>query len=140
MSVIISKILIILTVLVSFIIPGDVNGATLTVDNEVKSTDAVIEYTYENNTGYVIANECWVEKLEYKIGDNWVEVKVEDEVEDIAFYVNPGATHSSSYDAGLLMPGATYRLTVGYNVVTEFNGATEVGLATTEFEVAGLFE
>ncbi len=140
MSVIISKILIILTVLVSFIIPGDVNGATLTVNNEVKSTDAVIEYTYENNTGYVIADECWVEKLEYKLGDNWVEVSVEDEVEDVAFYVNPGATHSGSYDAGLLVPGATYRLTVGYNVVTSFDGTTEVGLATTEFEVAGLFE
>lgn len=140
MSVLISKVLIIITVLVSFIIPGDVNGAVLTVDNEVKSTEAVIEYTYENKTGYVIANECWVEKLEYKLGENWVNVPVEDEIEETAFYVNPGATHSSSFDAGLLMPGATYRITIGYNVITAFDGATEEGFATTEFEVAGLFD
>ena len=140
MSVLISKLLIIITVLISFILPGDVNGAAITVDNEVKATDAVIEYTLTNETGYVIANDSWVEKLEYKLGDNWIEVNVEDAVIETAFYVNPGATYSDSYDAGVLVPGATYKLTVGYNVATAFDGATEIGLATVEFEVAGLFE
>ncbi len=140
MSVIISKLLIIITVLFSFIMPGDVNGAVVTVDNEVEALDAVIEYTYTNETGYVIANDCWVEKLEYKLGDNWIEVNVNDTVKETAFYVNPGAAYSGSYAAGTLVPGATYRLTIGYNVITAFDGSTEVGLASVEFEVAGLFD
>ncbi len=140
MSVLISKVLIIITVLIAFIIPGDVNGAVATVDNEVKSTDAVIEFTLTNETGYVIANDSWVEKLELKVGDNWAERAVDDAVLETAFYVNPGATYSDSFDAGVLVPGGTYRLTIGYNVATAFDGTTEIGYTTVEFEVAGLFE
>lgn len=135
MSAFISKILIFITVLLSFIMPGDVNGATVKVNNEVKSIDSVIEYTYTNETGYVIADECWVEKLEFKVADRWVEVPVNDTVNDVAFYVNPGDSYSKSYDAGILAPG-TYKLTIGYNVVTEFSGATEKGLSSVEFRVS----
>lgn len=135
MSAFISKILIIITVLLSFIMPGDVNGATVKVNNEVKSTDSVIEYTYTNETGYVISGDCWVEKLEVKVVDRWVEVPVEDAIRDVAFYVNPGDSYSKSFDAGLLAPG-TYKLTIGYNVVTGFSGTTEKGLSSVEFSVS----
>ncbi len=135
MTAIISKLIIFVTVLLSLIFPADVNGAVVTVDNEVKSTDSVINFTYTNETGLVIANDSWVEKLEMKVGDSWIEINVEDEAKPEAFYVNPGDAYSDSYDAGLLLPG-TYKLTVGYNVATDFGGATEVGTSSVEFEVA----
>ncbi len=135
MSAFISQILIFITVLLSFIMPGNVNGAVVTVDNEVKTTDSVIEYTYTNKTGYVIADDCWVEKLELKIGDRWAVVPVNDTVKDVAFFVNPSDTYSKKYDAGALVPG-TYKLTIGYNVVTSFGGGTEVGLSSVEFNVS----
>ncbi len=134
MSAFISQILIFITVLFSFIMPGNVNGAVVTVDKEVKTTDSVIEYTITNETGLVIANDSWVEKLEIKVGDSWVEVPVKDEVKEDAFYVNPDKATSDKYDAGILAPG-TYRLTVGYNVVTDFDGSCEIGLSSVEFEV-----
>lgn len=135
MSAFISQILIIVTVLLSFIMPGNVNGATLKIDKEVKTTDSVIEYTYTNDTGYVIANDCWVEKLELKVGERWVEVPVDDTVREVSFFVNPSDTYTKSYDAGALVPG-TYKLTVGYNVVTKISGATEKGLSSVEFSVS----
>lgn len=135
MSAFISKILIFLTVLFSFIMPGNVNGAVVTVDKEVKTTDAVIEYTITNETKLVIADDTWVETLEMKVGDNWVAVPENDEATEDKFYVHPGDATSDSYDAGILAPG-TYRLTVGYNVATEFDGTCEVGYASVEFDVA----
>lgn len=134
MSAFISQILIFITVLFSFIMPGNVNGAVVTVDKEVKTTDSVIEYTITNETGLVIANDSWVENLEIKVGDSWVKVPVNDEVKADAFYVNPTKATADKYDAGILAPG-TYRLTVGYNVVTDFDGSTEIGLSSVEFEV-----
>lgn len=134
MSAFISQILIFITVLISFIIPGNVNGAVVTVDNEVKTTDSVIEYTVTNKTGLVIADDTWVETLEIKVGDTWISVPVKDDVKEIAFFVNPEKTTSDSYNAGILAPG-TYRLTVGYNVVTAFDGTREVGYGSVEFNV-----
>lgn len=134
MSAFISQILIFITVLISFLIPGNVNGAVVTVDNEVKTTDSVIEYTITNKTGLVIADDSWVETLEIKVGDTWVSVPVKDDVKEIAFFVNPEKTTSDSYNAGILAPG-TYRLTVGYNVVTAFDGTCEVGYSSVEFNV-----
>lgn len=135
MSAFISQILIFITVLISFLIPGNVNGAVVTVDNEVKTTDSVIEYTVTNETGFVIADDSWVETLEIKVGNTWIAVPEIDEVkEDTFFYVNPGKTTSDSYNAGLLAPG-TYRLTVGYNVVTAFDGTCETGYSSVEFDV-----
>ena len=134
MSAIISKILIFVTVLFSFIMPGKVNGAVVEVTNDVKTTDSVIEYTITNETGLVIANDSWVEKLEMKVGDTWVAVPVVDDIKEVAFYVNPNGTTADSYNAGLLAPG-TYRLTIGYNVITAFDETTEVGYAAAEFDV-----
>ena len=134
MASFISKILVFITVLFSMIVPGDVNNAPVTVDNKVTTANSVIEYTYTNKTGYVISNDCWVEKLEVKAGDNWLNVPVEDTVEETAFEVYPGKTYSGSYDAGVLMPG-TYRLTIAYNVITAFDGTKTVGHSSVEFTV-----
>lgn len=134
MSSFISKILVFITVLFAMIAPGDVNKAPVTVDNKVTTANSVIEYTYTNKTGYVISNDCWVEKLEVKAGDKWLNVPVEDTVEETAFEVYPGKTYSGSYDAGVLMPG-TYRLTIAYHVVTAFDGSTTVGNSSVEFNV-----
>lgn len=134
MSAFISQILIFITVLISFLIPGNVNGAVVTVDKEVKTTDSVIEYTLTNETGLVVADDTWVETLEMKVGDAWVAVPEIDEATEDKFYVNPNDATSDSYDAGVLAPG-TYRLTVGYNVVTEFDGTCEVGYSSVEFKV-----
>ena len=134
MTSIISKILVFFTVLFSMIVPGDVNKAPVTIDNKVTTANSVIEYTYTNNTGYVISNDCWVEKLEVKAGDKWLNVPVEDTVEETAFEVYPGKTYSGSYDAGVLMPG-TYRLTIAYNVITAFDGTKTVGNSSVEFSV-----
>ncbi len=134
MSAFISQILIFITVLISFIIPGNVNGAVVTVDKEVKTTDSVIEYTVTNETGLVVADDTWVETLEIKVGDAWVAVPEIDEATEDKFYVNPGDATSDSYNAGVLAPG-TYRLTVGYNVVTAFDGTCEVGYSSVEFKV-----
>lgn len=135
MSALISKFLIFITVLFSFIMPGNVNGAVVSVDKEVKTTDSVIEYTVKNETRLVIADDTWVETLEMKVGDTWIAVPETDEVTDAKFYVNPGDATSDSYNAGLLAPGK-YRLTVGYNVATSIDGAYEVGYASVEFDVA----
>lgn len=135
MSAFISQLLIFITVLISFLIPGNVNGAVVTVDNEVKTTDSVIEYTVTNETGLVIADDSWVETLEIKVGDTWIAVPEIDEADaEAKFYVNPGDATSDSYNAGILAPG-TYRLTVGYNVVTAFDGTCEVGYSSVEFDV-----
>lgn len=134
MSAFISQILIFITVLISFLIPGNVNGAVVTVDKEVKTTDSVIEYTVTNETGLVVADDTWVETLEIKVGDAWVAVPEVDEATEDKFYVNPGDATSDSYNAGILAPG-TYRLTVGYNVVTAFDGTCEVGYSSVEFNV-----
>lgn len=134
MSSFISKILVFITVLFAMIVPGNANNAPVTVDNKVTTANSVIEYTYTNKTGYVISNDCWVEKLEVKAGDNWLNVPVEDTVEETAFEVYPGKTYSKSYDAGVLMPG-TYRLTIAYNVITAFDGSTTAGSSSVEFTV-----
>ncbi len=131
----ISKIIVFITVLFSMIMPGDVNKAPVTVDEPVTSTYSVIKYTYTNETGYMTTGDSRVEKLEVKAGDSWVEVPVADEATDAAIEVYPGKTCSDSYDAGVLLPG-TYKLTVGYNVVTAFDGSTTVGYSSVEFEVA----
>ncbi|MGN0468658.1 MAG: hypothetical protein ACI4GY_08050 [Acutalibacteraceae bacterium] len=135
MASLISKILVFITVLFSMISPGDVNNAPVTIDKPVTTTDSVIEYTYTNKTGYVISNDCWVEKLEVKAGDTWINVPVDDYVLETAFEVYPGKTYTKSYDAGALLPG-TYRLTIAYNVITAFDGATTVGNSSVEFSVA----
>lgn len=135
MATLFSKILIFITVLFSLIMPGNVNGAVAEVTNEVKTTDSVIEYTITNETGYVLFGNPWVEKLECKIFGEWIEFDVEDEIPEVAFYIHPGDAYSRSYDAKLLTPG-TYRLTVGYNVITSFGGEHETGLSTVEFDVA----
>ena len=137
MSAIISKILIFITVIVSFIIPGNVNGAVITVKNDVKTTDSVIEYSVTNETGLVMADDTWVETLEIKVGDTWIAVPEIDEATEDVFYVNPGDAVNDSYNAGILAPG-TYRLTIGYNVVTEFDGTCTIGYSSAEFSV-GLF-
>ena len=134
MSAFISQILIFITVLISFLIPGNVNGAVVTVDKEVKTTDSVIEYTVTNETGLVVADDTWVETLEIKVGDAWVAVPEIDEATEDKFYVNPGDATSDSYNAGILAPG-TYRLTVGYNVVTDFDGTCTIGYSSVEFNV-----
>lgn len=134
MSAFISKILIFLTVLFSFIMPGNVNGATVTVDKEVKTTDSVIEYTITNETRLVIADDTWVETLEMKVGDTWVAVPENDKATEDKFYVNPGEAVSDSYNAGVLAPG-TYRITIGYNVVTEMDGTCTIGYSNVEFKV-----
>ena len=60
MSSFISKIIVFVTVLLSMIMPGDVNKAPVTIDKPVTTAESVIEYTYTNKTGYVISNDCWV--------------------------------------------------------------------------------
>ena len=136
MSAIISKILIFVTVLISLIMPGKVNGAVVAVENEVKTTDALIEYSVTNETGLVMTDDTWVETLEIKVGDTWIAIPEIDEAseEEEIFYVNPGNTVYDSYNAGLLAPG-TYRITIGYNVITAFDETTTVGYASAEFEV-----
>lgn len=132
----ISKILVFLTVLLSFIMPGDVNNAPVTVDNQVKSTDPVIEFTYTNETGYVISGDCWVANLEIKniVNGSWEEIPVKDTVAETAFEVYPGKTYSDSYNAKVLVPG-TYRVTIGYNVITKLDGTTTIGYSSAEFKV-----
>lgn len=135
MATLFSKILIFITVLISLFSPGNVNGAVAEVTNEVKTTDAVIEYTITNETGYVLYGNPWAEKLEYKILGEWVEIDVEDEKIDEEIYVHPDENAAGNYDATILAPG-TYRLTVGYNVITSFSGEYETGLSVVEFEVS----
>lgn len=136
MSALISKLLILITVLISFIVPGNVNGAVVAVENDVKTTDSVIEYSVTNDTGLVMEDDTWVETLEIKVGDTWIAVPEIDEPSEDAetFYINPNNTVYDSYNAGLLAPG-TYRLTIGYNVVTEFDGTCTIGYSSVEFSV-----
>ena len=131
MSALITKIIIIITVILSMIFPAEVNGAAV---NDVAVEDGVISYTVVNETGLVIEGDTWVEKLEVKVLGEWLDCKAEDEAAEGELYINPGADYADSYDATLLLPG-TYRLTVGYNVVTDFDGSTEVGYTVVEFEV-----
>lgn len=131
MSVIITKLLIIITVLLSMIFPADVDGATVA---DVAAEEGVISYTVTNETGLVIAGDTWVEKLEVKVLGKWVDCNAEDEAAEGELYINPGAEYADSYDATILLPG-TYQLTVGYNVVTGFDGSTEAGYTVIEFEV-----
>ena len=133
MALIITKILIFVTVLLSLIFPADINGATVA---NVAETDGVISYTVKNETGLVIAGDTWVEKLEVKVPivDKWTDCYAEDVAAEDEMYINPSATYEDSYDATYLLPG-TYRLTVGYNVVTDFDGTTEAGFTTVEFIV-----
>ena len=138
MSALISKLLILITVLISFIVPGNVNGAVVAVENDVKTTDSVIEYSVTNDTGLVMEDDTWVETLEIKVGDTWIAVPEIDEPSEDAetFYVNPDATMTDSYNAGFFLAPGTYRLTVGYNVVTDFDGTCTIGYSSTEFNVA----
>lgn len=133
MTLIITKILILITVLLSFIFPAEVNGATVA---NVTEEDGVISYTVKNETGLVIEGDTWVEKLEVKVPiiDKWTDCYAEDTAAEGESYINPSATYADSYDATYLLPG-TYRITVGYNVVTGFDGTTEAGFTTVEFIV-----
>ncbi len=133
MTLIITKILIFVTVLLSMIIPAEVDGATVA---NVAEEDGVISYTVKNETGLVIAGDTWVEKLEVKVPiiDEWTDCYAEDEATEGEIYINPADTYEDSYDATFLLPG-TYQLTIGYNVVTDFDGSTEVGYSTVEFIV-----
>lgn len=133
MATIITKILIIITVLISMIIPADVNGAVVA---DVTEEDGVISYTVKNETGLVIAGDTWVEKLEVKVPllDKWTDCYAEDTAEEGELYINPAATYEDSYDATYLLPG-TYQLTIGYNVVTDFDGTAKAGFTTVEFIV-----
>lgn len=133
MAIIISKLLILVTVLFSLFMPAEINGAVVA---DVAETDGVISYNVTNDTGLVIVGDTWVEKLEVKIPiiDEWADCKSEDAAAEGELYVNPGAVYADSYDATYLMPG-TYQLTVGYNVATNFDGSTEIGYTTVEFVV-----
>lgn len=132
MSALITKIIIIITVILSMIFPAEVNGAAV---NDVAVEDGVISYTVVNETGLVIEGDTWVEKLEVEIPIiGWQDCNAEDAAAEGELYINPGAEYADSYDASFLLPG-TYRLTVGYNVVTGIGGSTEVGYTTVEFEV-----
>lgn len=131
MTAIITKLLIIITVIISMIFPADVNGGVVA---DVTAEDAVIEFTLTNETGLVIAGDSWVEKLEVEFLGEWLDCGVEDAAAEGEIYVNPGDTYADSYDATLLLPG-TYQLTVAYNVVTGIDGSTEIGYTVVEFEV-----
>ena len=133
MALIITKLLIFVTVLLSMIIPADVNGATVA---NVTEDDGVISYTVKNETGLVIAGDTWVEKLEVKVPviNTWSDCYASDEAAEGESYINPSAAYEDSYEATYLLPG-TYRITVGYNVVTDFDGSTEAGFTTVEFIV-----
>ena len=133
MTLIITKILIFVTVLLSLIFPAEINGATVA---NVAEEDGVISYTLKNETGLVIAGDTWVEKLEVKVPivDKWTDCYASDEAAEGEIYINPASTYEDSYDATYLLPG-TYRLTVGYNIVTDFDGTTEAGFTTVEFIV-----
>ncbi len=133
MAALITKLLIFVTVLLSMIFPAEVNGATVA---NVVEEDGVISYTVKNETGLVIAGDTWVEKLEVKVPviNEWTDCYASDEAAEGETYINPAASYEDSYDATYLLPG-TYRITVGYNVVTDFDGSTEEGFTTVEFIV-----
>ena len=128
---IITKFLVIVTVLISMVFPADVNGCVV---DDVAVKEGVINYTITNETGLVIEGDTWVESLEMKVLNNWVNCNASDEALGGGGYLNPGDAYSDSYNALVLIPG-TYKLTIGYNVVTEFDGSTKVGYATVEFVV-----
>ena len=127
----ITKLLVIFTVLISMVFPADVNGAVV---SDVNVNNGVINYTVTNETGLVIEGDTWVESLEVKVLSGWVNCNASDEAVNVGIYLNPGDAYVDNYNAIVLLPG-TYKLTVGYNVVTEFDGETKVGYSTVEFVV-----
>ena len=127
----ITKFLVIFTVLISMVFPADVNGAVV---SDVNVNNGVINYTVTNETGLVIEGDTWVESLEVKVLSGWVNCNASDEAVNVGIYLNPGDAYVDNYNAIVLLPG-TYKLTVGYNVVTEFDGETKVGYSTVEFVV-----
>lgn len=135
MSTIITRIMILITVILSIFSPGNVDKAAITIDKPVTTENSIIEYTYTNNTGYVIDGYCKVEKLELKVLDTWVEVPVYDEAPEADLAMYPGQSASRTYNAVALIPG-TYRLTICYEAVVGINGETNTGHSSVEFTVS----
>ena len=127
----ITKFLVIVTVIFSMIFPADVNGAVV---GDVTVQEGVLSYTVTNETGLVIEGDTWVDSLEVKVLNSWINCNAKDAAVGGGTYLNPGDAYTDSYDAIMLIPGI-YKLTVGYNVITEIDGTTKVGYTTVEFVV-----
>lgn len=127
------KLILIITLIISLFIPCNTGNAPITVNEPVTVESSVVSFTYTNETGRYISDECWLEKLEKKVGDDWIEVEAEDDRRDVAFYVAPGDTFNDSI-ALIDATEGEYRMTIGYKVKVSYN-RTETGYSSVIFEV-----
>lgn len=142
MSSLFAKISLIIAIIVSFFITGDV--AAVTGVAEVKELTTAegktvkrISFEVVNETGEFISKPVPV-KLEMKIGDAWVDTKADFLVTEEALRVNPTATYSANLEfaSTVLLLKGDYRLTVEY---TMLDSTLVDGSAYIEFTLSEVF-
>lgn len=139
MASFLQSLVVFLTVLISMIFPATPDGgATVTVNVPEETVNADLGYTYKNETGLVIVGDTKCEELEMKVLGEWVPVVFAEpeitEEQDAAIVVMPGANFTDYVDVPVLLPGE-YRLTIVYNVCTDFGGGTTEARTSVEFTV-----
>lgn len=142
MSAIIAKITLIIAIIISFFITGDVTAVTGTAavkeatTSEGETVDC-IGFEIVNETGEFISKPVPV-KLEMKIGDSWIDTGATFIVAEDDLRISPTATYSDTlvFDSTVLLLKGDYRLTVEYTMLD----STEVdGSAYIEFTIAEAF-
>ncbi len=140
MAAFIAKISLIIAIIVSFFITGDVTAVTGVA--EVKGSTTAegktvkcIEFEIVNETGEFISKPVPV-KLEMKIGDAWVDTKAEFIVTEEALRVNPTTAYSDNLEfaSTVLLLKGDYRLTIEYTMLdsTSVDGSTYIEFTLSE--------
>ena len=135
-----AKISLIIAIIVSFFITGDVTAVTGVAEVKESTTAEgktvkCIEFEVVNETGEFISKPVPV-KLEMKIGDAWVDTKAEFIVTEEALRVNPTATYSANLEfaSTVLLLKGDYRLTIEYTMLdsTSVDGSTYIEFTLSE--------
>ncbi len=135
-----AKISLIIAIIVSFFITGDVTAVTGVAEVKESTTAEgktvkCIEFEIVNETGEFISKPVPV-KLEMKIGDAWVDTKAEFIVTEEALRVNPTAAYSDNLEfaSTVLLLKGDYRLTIEYTMLdsTSVDGSTYIEFTLSE--------
>lgn len=142
MQAIISKILSVIMILVSVIMPAQPNNVEVSV-RDITTKSAGLTYDCVNNTGRRIDRPD-IKSLEKYVDNEWEEIALPYGRTEIAYFVNPGGDCTESVDFGGLdenfefyvfyLEEGYYRLTVEYTVFNLFDKGQK-GQASATFDV-----
>lgn len=142
MITIISRILTILLIAFTAILPAKPDGVEITV-RDVTTESAAISFVCVNKTNRRI-NRPDIEKIEKNIDGKWEKVDIGLGCTEEFYYIYPNQDSTEHFDFGTLdengfvqqyLDEGEYRLTISYKILNPFRGALEKGESSVIFTV-----